>query len=165
METSQHQAAVAAQGGGAPASTTAVNADAAAADAALGCVLGALIGDAAGGPLEFIGRAPTEAEVVEHKTIMAGHSDLLSCTVLALLRRLSAAADPDPLRNHHLPQPGRAHAAVDAGWRGVAAGSRSGTHTLHTRYVSVASNPPDACLPIPFNPPAPQPRTNADTAK
>jgi hypothetical protein len=33
------------------------------ADRAMGCVLGAFIGDAAGGPLEFLGRAPTEQEV------------------------------------------------------------------------------------------------------
>jgi hypothetical protein len=32
-------------------------------DRALGCVLGAAVGDAAGGPLEFMGRAPTDSEV------------------------------------------------------------------------------------------------------
>jgi ADP-ribosylglycohydrolase len=32
-------------------------------DAALGCVLGAAVGDAAGGVLEFLRRAPTEEEV------------------------------------------------------------------------------------------------------
>ena len=41
-------------------------------DRAEGCLLGALIGDAAGGTLEFIGRRPTGAEVAQAMTMCGG---------------------------------------------------------------------------------------------
>ena len=40
-------------------------------DAALGAILGALVGDAAGAPLEFLGRKPTQMEV-ESAMLMPG---------------------------------------------------------------------------------------------
>src|SRR5689334_12666516 len=41
-------------------------------DSALGCLLGALVGDAAGATLEFIHRTPSPAEVIRAMTMPGG---------------------------------------------------------------------------------------------